>query len=50
MSAIDWISKVNLNARFSDFVITRITKAKILERAPLEDAEGAKADKQWNLK
>lgn len=48
MSAIDWISKVNLNARFSDFVITRITKAKILERAPLEDAEGAMADRQWN--
>ena len=36
------------NALFSDFVIARIAKAKILERAPPKDAEEAKADKQCN--
>lgn len=36
------------DALFSDFVIARIAKAKILERAPPENAEEAKADKQCN--
>ncbi len=37
-----------LRERFSDFVLTRITKPLLLEESAIEDKEGPSADIQWN--